>query len=111
MRRVDVHPVVLVAREHCLLPRTQLVAVLADIGRRDREQRLLASVRVDMVLAGAIARRWAGDAAIPSRNGAISIAGLLRTHRSQLGAELCSLVSRRTGLSQCGGEDCGAACE
>src|SRR4249919_3787354 len=86
--RMDVYPVVLVLREHRFLAGAEVFRILLVVGRGDLEQHLVARERVDVVAAGLVAGRRAGDAAGPLRNRAGGVAGLLRAHRRQALAEL-----------------------
>ncbi len=56
-RRIHDHLVVFVGLKQTLVPRRELVGVLAHVGRGDGEQRLVARERIGMVLAGLEVRK------------------------------------------------------
>ena len=63
----------------------------------DDEERLVAGVRVAVVLAEDIAGRRLGDAAGPFRDGALGVARSLPPERGEVAAEPRDLVSRDLG--------------
>ena len=68
--------------------------MLVEVGGADDEERLVAGVRVAVVLAEDIAGRRLGDAAGPFRDGARGIARPLPPERGEVAAEPRDLVSR-----------------
>ncbi|MNM99871.1 hypothetical protein D3C81_1124440 [compost metagenome] len=94
VRRVDRDLVgVRIALEHGQLAGSQLVLVLLGVGRGDGEQRLFTGERIGQEALGVDGTGVGGQAAGPGGNGAIGVAGLLRTHRGQAGAQLGDLIS------------------
>ena len=76
--------VVGVGLEQRQLPGGEFVGVLADVGRGDGEERLVAGERIGMVIAGLVAGGRRGDAARPRRDGAVGIAGFLAAERREV---------------------------
>ncbi|MCY1506934.1 hypothetical protein D9M68_411940 [compost metagenome] len=77
-----------IALEHRQLAGGQLVLVLVDVLRGDGEQRLLAGERVGEEALAVHGSRILRQAAVPGRDAAIGVAGLLGTQRRQGGAQL-----------------------
>jgi len=78
--------------------------VLFKVGLGDGEQRLVRRIRVQVMLAGFVARRRLGDAAAPCRNGPGRVAGTLGPHRRQRGLQLLGLLGRDRGECAASGQ-------
>jgi hypothetical protein len=84
---VDWNRVIGVGLEHSLLAGRQLVGVLRGVGRRDGEEGAFTGEGIGMVVADLITGGGGGNAAGPSRDGAVGVAGLFTPERSQIVAE------------------------
>ncbi len=102
MGRVDIHFVRRVSFEHGLLTGRQLVGVLGHVVGGHGKQHLVVSIGVGMVHALLVACRWCGDAAVPGRDGAVSVAGFFTAHGGEILAEAIGLLGRngRKALSR-----------
>ncbi len=96
MRRVHDHLVVFVSLEQPLVPFRELRGVFVHVGRGDGEQGLVGGERIGVELTGLVVgepglrRRF--DPAGPGRDGAVRIAGLLRSQRREIVAEACGFL-------------------
>ncbi|MCY1530626.1 hypothetical protein D9M68_658200 [compost metagenome] len=98
MARVDRNFVgIRVALEHRHLAGGQLVLVLLGVGRGDGEQRLLAGEGIGQEALGVHRAGIGRQASGPGGDGAVGIAGLLRAHGRQGGAQLGDLVGGNRG--------------
>ena len=92
--RIDLHLEGRIGFQHALVPDRQFVAVLVEVGGVDDEERLVAAVRVAVMLADDIAVWRRGDAAGPFRDGAVGVARPLAAEGREVVAEPRDLVGR-----------------
>ncbi len=95
MRRVDVHLEARVGLEQRLVPGRELVRVLRHVVGGDGEEHRVIGERIGVVHPGLVACRRRRDTALPGRDGAVGIAGLLGSQGSQVGTEPSDLLRRQ----------------
>jgi len=94
MRCVDVDPErVRILLHHRLRPVTELVGVLIDVLRGDGELRFLILEWIAAAATGLVTCNRRRVAAIPRRDRAFLVTGLLAAKRRELGLQLCRFVA------------------